>query len=432
MQQNKYDIFISYRRADAGDKAEHLKDLLDNKFKGKISFDRENLTGLFDVALAHRIDTCRDFLLVIGKNSLNYEDKDFEPSQVELYRYLGTCSQSEFEQKIIELGPNAPIDFVRIEIARALNKKGLNIIPIVPETTEQFNFSKLKLPNDIVGIKRYEAIFYSDNPDALFKDVVPKLSPHLTSKPNKKLGKYIIPVICLLLFAVVGAFFWHQKQREDLRHQLEEKYSEFLLQLNTDLTVTQMQTIDDILEKMVPVGDKFWMSQFEFTQGWWHGIDNKTVDYEMKNIPKTDVSIGDITMQLFKLGDMTNISFELPSPEEWEYAARGAENHETSTYAGDNDVNKVAWFKDNSDGKLHASDGQQGKEPNKLDLYDMSGNAGEWCNSPFNGSGDGAPYTVCGGNYNSPASEVTVTSRIGMDTNAKDKAVGFRVIIKKR
>ena len=62
----------------------------------------------------------------------------------------------------------------------------------------------------------------------------------------------------------------------------------------------------------------------------------------------------------------------------------------------------------------------------------MSGNAGEWCNGLFNGSGDGAPYAVCGGNYNSPASEVTVNSRIGMDTDARDKTVGFRVIIKKQ
>lgn len=37
---NKYDIFISYRRKDAGDKAEHLKDLLESYYKGRISFDR--------------------------------------------------------------------------------------------------------------------------------------------------------------------------------------------------------------------------------------------------------------------------------------------------------------------------------------------------------------------------------------------------------
>lgn len=78
MNDHKYDIFISYRRKDAGDKAEHLKDLLETKYKGRISFDRENLTGIFDVALVKRIDACKDFLLVLGKNSLSFDDCEFE------------------------------------------------------------------------------------------------------------------------------------------------------------------------------------------------------------------------------------------------------------------------------------------------------------------------------------------------------------------
>ena len=172
----KYDIFISYRRQDSGDKAEHLKDLLEPEFKGRISFDRENLTGLFDVLLLNRIDQCKDFLLIVGKNSLIFNEKDFTPEQVDLYGYLATCTQDEFEKRIIELGANAHLDFVRIEIARALHRKGLNIIPIVPESTDDFNFSKLSLPPDIVGLKRYEAVFYSDSPNALFKDVVSKIN----------------------------------------------------------------------------------------------------------------------------------------------------------------------------------------------------------------------------------------------------------------
>ncbi len=60
MAKSKYDIFISYRRRDAGDKAEHLKDLLESKYKGRISFDRENLTGLFDVALARAQEDIRE------------------------------------------------------------------------------------------------------------------------------------------------------------------------------------------------------------------------------------------------------------------------------------------------------------------------------------------------------------------------------------
>ena len=77
---------------------------------------------------------------------------------------------------------------------------------------------------------------------------------------------------------------------------------------------------------------------------------------------------------------------------------------------------------------MGACDGQQGKEPNMLDLFDMSGNVSELCNSPFDDNGQ---YSICGGDYDSPASEVTAVSRKGFDTSAKDKHVGFRIIIRK-
>ena len=148
-----------------------------------------------------------------------------------------------------------------------------------------------------------------------------------------------------------------------------------------------------------------------------------------KNEPMTNVSYGEINMYLLKLSDMTNLTIELPSAEVWEYAAHGGENEETYLYVGDDDVNKVAWYKDNSDGMVHPSDGQQGKDPNALDLYDMSGNVSELCKTPYDENG---LYTICGGDYDSPASEVTVSSRKGFDTNAKDKHVGFRIIIRKQ
>ena len=72
----KYSIFISYRRRDAGDKAEHLYNLLDLYYKDRISFDRENLTGKFNVQLIDRIDHVKDFILVLEKGSLMYDDKD--------------------------------------------------------------------------------------------------------------------------------------------------------------------------------------------------------------------------------------------------------------------------------------------------------------------------------------------------------------------
>ena len=430
---SNYDIFISYRRKDTGDKAEHLKDLLEKKYKNRISFDRENLTGLFDVALARRIDSCKDFLLVIGKNTFNFTESDYESGQVELYKYLGSCSNKEFDKKIEELGPNAPIDFVRIEIARALHRKDLNIIPIVPEKTESFNFSDLDLPSDIAGIKRYGAVFYSDHPDRLFKDIMPNLYPKLVSKPKLQLKWILLP---LVLLTAIGAcaLAWHQHVRKDvLRTELQKKHDSFQLYFNKGLSVGQMNAIDDILDKMVPIKpDALWMSQFEFTIGQWNGVLGEPYNANEKDIPLTGKSYGEIQMFIIDLSDMTNINFDIPSAEEWLYAAHNGSLYDSTLYVGSNDVDSVAWYKGNSNGMIHPSNGQQGKGPNKLDLFDMSGNVGEICNTPYVSGTDNAPYTVCGGNYTSTAEEVTATSLQGIDPNAHDKTTGFRLIIRKQ
>lgn len=266
----------------------------------------------------------------------------------------------------------------------------------------------------------------------------------------KRLG---IASAAVMIAIVLGTCFWFWKNQSDkdnaeaavsaleaMRTELQEKYKnyigkddndkkDFMLQLNQDLTMQQMATIDTMLANMTAVyPDSIWMSQFEFSVGQWYGIKGEPYDEAEAHTPMTNVSFADVSMFLMNLGDMTNLNIELPSVELWQYAAHGGGNHETTLYVGDDDVEKVAWYKDNSDGHAHPSDGQQGKDPNLLDLYDMSGNVSELCNSPFDDSG---AYTICGGDYDSPAADVTATSRRGFATDAKDKHVGFRIIIRK-
>ncbi len=246
----KYDIFISYRRSDAGDKAAHLNTLLEKDYKDRISFDLENISGLFKSVIINRIAGAKDFILVLGKRSFVYSDnpydkitdkksqayKDaFSPETVRFYQELAECSDEECIRKISNLQQNGvqnqPIrlDYVRIEIGRALRrKKPINIIPVVPERTSQFNFSALELPPDIEAVKNYNAVFYSENPDYPFKDIVPKISSQLKSKKNNRLLQYSLAFVAILTLCfgfIFSTKYFNDKKAFESCHNYLDYYN---------------------------------------------------------------------------------------------------------------------------------------------------------------------------------------------------------------
>lgn len=430
---NKYDIFISYRREGGAQYARILQLMLIQRGY-KVFLDYDELTdGIFSDKIRAAIKDAPVFMLVLSKGSME------------------RCTNDG--------------DWVREEITLAVNQKK-HIIPVNPDNG--FDGFPEGMPSGLkeyIGSHQHSEISFGQalgaTIDLLIKN---RLAPTLGERNSKerKDEDYAaaqetlrrqdahncfmkrLGIVCAIsvITIVLGTCFWfweRQRNMDDanaqaavvaaMRTELQEKYRDFHLQLNSDLSVGQMLTIDTLLLNMTEVyPDSIWMSQFEFTVGQWYGIQGESYDESRMNMPISNVSYADIIMCLSKLGDMTNLIVELPSVEVWEYAAHGGINQETTLYVGDDDINKVAWYKDNSDGCAHPSDGQQGKEPNMLDIYDMSGNVSELCNTPFDDQG---LYTICGGHYESPASEVTVSSRQGFDTNAKDKHVGFRIIIRK-
>ncbi|MEZ4988671.1 MAG: SUMF1/EgtB/PvdO family nonheme iron enzyme [Saprospiraceae bacterium] len=133
--------------------------------------------------------------------------------------------------------------------------------------------------------------------------------------------------------------------------------------------------------------------------------------------------------------------YRLPTEAEWEYAAKGANQQQSSAdvYAGSNPkigINQVAWFDGNSNDQTHPV-GQL--YPNNAGLYDMSGNVWEWCfdwfgtypnesdNDPM-GPEYGSHRIIRGGAWIQRAEDCRVTVRQFRVPEEKAIYIGFRLV----
>ena len=126
----------------------------------------------------------------------------------------------------------------------------------------------------------------------------------------------------------------------------------------------------------------FSIGQTEVTQELWKAVMGTNPSNDIgDNFPVRNVRRSDCTSFINKLNQITGLHFRLPTEAEWEFAARGGKLSKGFKYAGSNDVDDVAWYKDNAGGKTHPVGT---KKPNELGLYDMSGNVFEYCQDSGN------------------------------------------------
>jgi hypothetical protein len=109
--------------------------------------------------------------------------------------------------------------------------------------------------------------------------------------------------------------------------------------------------------------------------------------------------------------------YRLPTTEEWTLAAQGEEDF---TYAGSDNIDAVAWYDDNSDGKTHAV-GQL--KMNGIQTFDMSGNVSEWT-----WTADGRDRVNRGGGWSYGARYTHVSSRFRNFASFRLNALGFRFV----
>ncbi len=166
----------------------------------------------------------------------------------------------------------------------------------------------------------------------------------------------------------------------------------------------------------------------------------KNVGYQREgseNLPIVGVSWDDATAYCQWLSEETGQRYRLPTEAEWEYAAGGGDTLRT-TYAGINsesELGQYAWYSANSNSQPQPV---RQKRPNRLGLYDMSGNVWEWCADWYGdypsepqtnpqGPAEGSFRVLRGGSWKFSARHCRVAGRDGYYPTYRNTGLGFRL-----
>jgi formylglycine-generating enzyme required for sulfatase activity len=172
------------------------------------------------------------------------------------------------------------------------------------------------------------------------------------------------------------------------------------------------------------------MEDYPCTEITWHGavvFCNVLSDMEGLN-PAYDLSTWECSFN-------TN-GYRLPTEAEWEYAAKGGLMTDGYSFSGSDDLDEIAWYYYNSENTTHPV-GM--KEPNQLDLYDMTGNVWEWCHDgkqsynadsatdPFGNPGSDARI-IRGGSFSRDSASYRNSDREASLSYISSGKTGFRIV----
>lgn len=156
------------------------------------------------------------------------------------------------------------------------------------------------------------------------------------------------------------------------------------------------RVLDTVLPETYQIENDYLIGKYEVTQRQWLTIRDTNpseINYDL-NFPVTNIWQTNMHQFVDTLKVRTGLPFRMPTLKEWQYAAMGGNKSLRYEFAGDNILNEIAWYAENSGGTIHPV-GQL--KPNELGIYDMCGNVSE-----STSIGDG--YSERGGGFSTELS----------------------------
>ena len=179
--------------------------------------------------------------------------------------------------------------------------------------------------------------------------------------------------------------------------------------------------------------DSFLIGETEVTVALWKAVMGYVpIGNSDLRKPVVDVSWYDAQMFIMAINKMTGRIFRLPTEAEWEFASRGGAKAAKCRFSGSDNVSGVAIF-NTSEAAVVKS-----RKPNAIGLYDMSGNAWEWCEDyygPYSaasainptGPAKGSERVMRGGSANSDWNACRVSNRSHIPACSVKTSFGFRL-----
>jgi formylglycine-generating enzyme required for sulfatase activity len=201
------------------------------------------------------------------------------------------------------------------------------------------------------------------------------------------------------------------------------------------------------VQHRVTITRGFWISDHEVTQGEYRSVMGRNPNtVRDDNLPVTNVKWGEAVQYCEVLTNREKLAnritdrqaYRLPTEAEWEYACRAG-----STDARYGNLNEIAWITTGIESSLRSV---CTKKPNAFGLYDMLGNAWEWCSdwwwdypqfdvvdptgplNPIGGNGPGLKI-VRGAPWNFGPGNLRSAGRFKTPPDTALSCMGFRAVL---